>query len=217
MVKDQIIFKFILLGDSGVGKSCVFSAFNGQLAYFSSPTISPDVASRIVTSQCTSLENVSSSLDIVCQLWDTAGQERFRSMSIGYFRGVHCCLLMFDIGCRQSFNSCKTFWQRYIAQHTPPGTKILLIGNKNDIRTKSRVSDTEAKDYAEQEGFIGYFSCSILVHSEVPQLLVQIIQNHLWTPQEISSRHSLRKQNNTVKINKEETEMKASSSNCCCL
>ena len=89
-------FKFIIVGDSSVGKSCLLLRFtDGRFKTSHDLTIGVEFGSRLVP--------VDQNVQVKLQVWDTAGQESFRSITRSYYRGSIASLLVYDITRRQSF------------------------------------------------------------------------------------------------------------------
>ena len=92
-------FKFIIVGDSSVGKSCLVLRFtDGKFKNQHDLTIGVEFASRLV--------QVDTNAAVKLQIWDTAGQESFRSITRSYYRGSIAAVLAYDITSKQSFLNC---------------------------------------------------------------------------------------------------------------
>jgi len=92
-------YKVIIIGDSGCGKTSLLMRIGEGKAFASQsnePTIGVDCKSKTFL-------HGSENLRVRLQLWDTAGQERFRTLTTSYYRGTHCCVLVFDITNPDSF------------------------------------------------------------------------------------------------------------------
>lgn len=138
------LFKLLLIGDSGVGKSSILSSFaDDQFTESHISTIGVDF--KITT---TSIDNSIVKL----QIWDTAGQERFRTITTSYYRGAHGIIVVYDITDRESFDNIKS-WLEEIERYGTSNTNIILIGNKSDLPDKRKVSVEEAESFAEVNEF----------------------------------------------------------------
>jgi len=126
------LFKLLLIGDSGVGKSCLLLRFSDD-AFTPSfiTTIGIDFKIRTVE-----LEGKR----IKLQIWDTAGQERFRTITTAYYRGAMGILLVYDVSDEKSFNNIRN-WMRNIEQHATESVNKMLLGNKCDVPPEQRVVD----------------------------------------------------------------------------
>ncbi|GAN08463.1 GTP-binding protein ypt1 [Mucor ambiguus] len=130
------LFKLLLIGDSGVGKSCLLLRFADDTyteSYIS--TIGVDFKIRTIE-----LEGKTVKL----QIWDTAGQERFRTITSSYYRGAHGIIVVYDVTDADSFNNVKQ-WMQEIDRYAAEGVNKLLVGNKSDLTDKKVVEYTEAK------------------------------------------------------------------------
>jgi len=139
------IFKYIIIGDMGVGKSCVLHQFVEQKFMADCPhTIGVEFGTRIIE-VCNQ--------KIKLQIWDTAGQERFRAVTRSYYRGAAGALMVYDITRRSTYNHL-TSWLTDARNLTNPNTVIYLIGNKSDLEAQRDVSYEEAKAFADENGLI---------------------------------------------------------------
>jgi len=141
----EYIFKYIIIGDMGVGKSCLLHQFTESKFIADSPhTIGVEFGTRIVEVM---------GKKIKLQIWDTAGQERFRAVTRSYYRGAAGALLVYDITRRATYNHL-TSWLTDARNLTNPNTVIMLIGNKKDLSAQRDVTYEEASAFAEENGLI---------------------------------------------------------------
>ncbi|KAI8053166.1 GTP-binding protein ypt1 [Gilbertella persicaria] len=134
------LFKLLLIGDSGVGKSCLLLRFADDTyteSYIS--TIGVDFKIRTIE-----LEGKTVKL----QIWDTAGQERFRTITSSYYRGAHGIIVVYDVTDEDSFNNVKQ-WLQEIDRYAAEGVNKLLVGNKSDLVDKKVVNTEQATEFAE--------------------------------------------------------------------
>ncbi|KAJ1799884.1 ras GTPase [Coemansia sp. RSA 2399] len=134
------LFKLLLIGDSGVGKSCLLLRFADDTyteSYIS--TIGVDFKIRTIE-----LDGKTVKL----QIWDTAGQERFRTITSSYYRGAHGIIVVYDVTDGETFSNVKQ-WLQEIDRYASEGVNKLLVGNKSDLEDKRKVDVTEAKDFAD--------------------------------------------------------------------
>jgi len=137
------LFKLLLIGDSGVGKSCLLLRFADDTyteSYIS--TIGVDFKIRTIELDGKTIK---------LQIWDTAGQERFRTITSSYYRGAHGIIVVYDVTDQESFNNVKQ-WLQEIDRYASENVNKLLVGNKCDLTTKKVVDFTTAKEYADQLG-----------------------------------------------------------------
>lgn len=144
------LFKILVLGDSGVGKSCILQRFVDRTYsehYIS--TIGVDFKIRTI--------NVDGK-QVKLQIWDAAGQERFRSITTSYYRGAQGILLVYDVADAQSFSNCD-LWLKEVQRFASEKVSLVLVGNKCDLKTRRVVDQIEAKQYASERD-LAFFECS---------------------------------------------------------
>ena len=146
----KYIFKYIIIGDMGVGKSCLMQRFTEQ-------RFKQDLPHTIGVEFGTMIVDINSEL-VKLQIWDTAGQERFRSVTRGYYRGAAGALLVFDVTRRQTFAHIGS-WLTDARANTNPHTVMILIGNKSDLNEQREVSFEEASRFAEENNLL-FLECS---------------------------------------------------------
>ena len=134
------LFKLLLIGDSGVGKSCLLLRFADD-TYTESYISTIGVDFKIRTIQL-------DGKTIKLQIWDTAGQERFRTITSSYYRGAHGIIVVYDVTEMESFNNVKQ-WLHEIDRYATEGVNKLLVGNKSDLVAKRQVDTASAKDLAD--------------------------------------------------------------------
>lgn len=137
------LFKLLLIGDSGVGKSCLLLRFADD-AYIESyiSTIGVDFKIRTIEKDGKTIK---------LQIWDTAGQERFRTITSSYYRGAHGIIIVYDVTDQESFKNVK-MWLAEIENFSTDKVNKLLIGNKSDLGDKRAVSYDTAKSFADEIG-----------------------------------------------------------------
>ncbi|KAL8426642.1 hypothetical protein Efla_005899 [Eimeria flavescens] len=136
------LLKLLLIGDSGVGKSSLLLRFaDNKYDEQQLSTIGVDFRVRFLT-----VEGVRLKLAI----WDTAGQERFRTLTSSYYRGAQGIILVYDVGCRDSFEHCSHWIQEAEKHGTVPGSVKMIVANKVD--TPRVVSTEEGRQLAAQLG-----------------------------------------------------------------
>ena len=141
----KITYKIIIIGDSAVGKTCIFKKITSNT--FNEKSISTIGMDRR-TLFFTIKDSKGSDLEIEVQLWDTAGQERFRSITATYYKSSQGLLLMYDITKRETFSNVEN-WIENVNDSLGNNNDylIVLMGNKLDL-----VKDKpEARDVTEEE------------------------------------------------------------------
>uniref|UniRef100_A0A915CTG9 Ras-related protein Rab-33 n=1 Tax=Ditylenchus dipsaci TaxID=166011 RepID=A0A915CTG9_9BILA len=158
--KSKRVFKVIIIGDAGVGKTCLSFRFcNGRFPAQTEATIGVDFRERSLA--------IDNEL-IRIQLWDTAGQERYRQSIVAhYYRNVNAVVFVYDVTNPSSFKSLKT-WISECNKHavtSSDDTPHILIGNKCDLAQTNRVGTSEAQIFAD-ENDMALFETSALADSE---------------------------------------------------
>jgi len=160
------LFKLLLIGDSGVGKSCLLLRFADDTyteSYIS--TIGVDFKIRTIELQGKTVK---------LQIWDTAGQERFRTITSSYYRGAHGIIIVYDITDQLTFNNVKQ-WLQEIDRYACDNVNKLLVGNKSDLATKRVVDTNAAKEYADSLG-IPFLETSAKNSSNVEAAFVKMAE-----------------------------------------
>lgn len=135
------LIKLLLIGDSGVGKSCL-------LLRFSDDSFTPSFITTIgIDFKIRTIELEGKRIKL--QIWDTAGQERFRTITTAYYRGAMGILLVYDVTDEKSFNNIRN-WIRNIEQHATESVNKILIGNKCDMVEKKVVDSARGKALADE-------------------------------------------------------------------
>jgi len=131
------LVKVVCIGDSGVGKSCLVKQLCERT--FEDSHVSTIGVDFAVTTKKVEDRTVK------LQIWDTAGQERFRTVTLAYYRGAQAAVIVFDVTCRESFESVPN-WFNEVRKYTEEGTPIIIIANKVDQETKRVVSIRETEE-----------------------------------------------------------------------
>lgn len=137
------LFKLVLIGDSGVGKSCLLLRFaddNFTDSYIS--TIGVDFRFRTITID----EKI-----VKLQIWDTAGQERFRTITSAYYRGADGIIMVYDVTSSESFDHVEE-WLSEVDRYANENTSKLLVGNKADLIDEKQVTKETAQSFADKLG-----------------------------------------------------------------
>jgi len=139
------LFKFIVIGEAGTGKSCLlYHCINESFKENSTHTIGVEFSSRTLRI---------GDRNIKLQLWDTAGQERFRSVTRSYYRGAAGAILVYDITSRQSFSDLSR-WLTDCRALASPHLVMVLVGNKLDREDEREVEYIEGSRWAQENGLL---------------------------------------------------------------
>ncbi|GLT44059.1 hypothetical protein SLA2020_179770 [Shorea laevis] len=153
----RTLLKVIVLGDSGVGKTSlmnqyVYKKFDQQYK----ATIGAD----FITKELRIDDKM-----VTLQLWDTAGQEKFHGLGSAFYRGADCCVLVYDVNIRKTFESLNNWREEFLKQADPDDTNtfpFVVIGNKidKDGGKNRMVSERRAREWCASKGNIPYFETS---------------------------------------------------------
>ncbi|CAC9525607.1 putative ras-related protein rab-2a [Leishmania infantum JPCM5] len=145
MSQSNYVFKYIIIGDSGVGKSCLLLQFTDKrFEPLHDLTIGVEFGARLISIQGKSVK---------LQIWDTAGQESFRSITRSYYRGASGALLVYDVTRRDTFTHLQS-WLEDAKANANTALVIMLIGNKCDLESKRQVSREEGEAFARCNGLM---------------------------------------------------------------
>ena len=140
----DLMFKILLLGDSGVGKSSLLLRYTkNEFISDLRSTIGVEFALKYIT-----IDN----FQLKVQIWDTAGMERYRSITNAYYKGAKGVIVVYDI-CRQKSFENVDKWIDDFKSKADDDAVILLIGNKSDLDEKREVSKEEAESKAQKNKF----------------------------------------------------------------
>lgn len=154
-LKEQVFDMFVkvmLLGDSGVGKTCILMRFRDGffLAGNFISTVGVDFRNKVVAVDQTKVK---------LQIWDTAGQERFRSVTHAYYRDAHALLLLYDVTNKTSFDNIRA-WLGEIREYAQDDVVIMLLGNKADCNINERVVRREEGERLAREYNVAFMETS---------------------------------------------------------
>ncbi|KAF6253399.1 ras-related protein YPTC6 [Scenedesmus sp. NREL 46B-D3] len=159
------LFKVVLIGDSGVGKSNLLSRFTrNEFCLESKSTIGVEFATRSIQVDGKTIK---------AQIWDTAGQERYRAITSAYYRGAVGALLVYDITKSVTFENVER-WLKELRDHADSNIVIMLVGNKSDLRHLRSVNTDDAQGYCEKEG-LSFIETSALESTNVEKAFHQIL------------------------------------------
>lgn len=139
----DMIFKIVIVGDSGVGKTNILLRYlKNEFDTQTKATVGVEFGTKK-----TRIENSS----IKAQIWDTAGQERYRSITSAYYKGAHGALVVYDITRKSSFDSVEK-WLSDLKNNGEEKMVIMVIGNKCDMETSRAVPIEEGEGKAQRNG-----------------------------------------------------------------
>ncbi|XP_019181727.1 PREDICTED: ras-related protein RABC1-like [Ipomoea nil] len=199
----DLLFKLLMIGDSGVGKSTLLLSFTSESFEDLSPTIGVDFKVKYVNM---------GGKKIKLAIWDTAGQERFRTLTSSYYRGAQGIIMVYDVTRRETFTNLSEIWAKEIDLYSTNQDCIkMLVGNKVDKEGERAVTKKEGINFAREYGCL-FIECSAKTRVNVQQCFEELILKILDTPVLLAEASKAIKKN----IFKEKPPQPIdSSSNCC--
>ncbi|KAG7664882.1 SEC4 [[Candida] subhashii] len=160
----DMIMKLLLVGDSGVGKSCLLLRFvEDKFNPSFITTIGIDFKIRTIESK---------GKKIKLQVWDTAGQERFRTITTAYYRGAMGIVLIYDVTDSRTFDNVKN-WFQTVTQHANEDAQIFLVGNKCDDEVNRQVSKEQGQELAAELG-VPFLESSAKTNENVDSIFYEL-------------------------------------------
>ncbi|XP_033625872.1 ras-related protein Rab-31-like [Asterias rubens] len=166
-------WKICLVGDTGVGKTCVALRFYQDRFTGTVPTIGYAFMEK---------ELAVDDVPHVFNLWDTAGQERYRSLARGFFRRASAMVLVYDITNLQSFEVLGKYWIRSTQRGAPENVALAIVGNKCDVEDERQVSTEEAEEFAKTHDAV-FMEVSAKSGANIHSLFEKIARRLLETPE----------------------------------
>merc|ERR1712196_469399 len=160
------LFKVVLIGDSGVGKSNLLTRFTrNEFNRESKSTIGVEFATQTIQVEKKMIK---------AQIWDTAGQERYRAITSAYYRGAVGALLVYDITKHLTFDDVRTIWLTELQNNADPNIVVTLVGNKSDLRHLRDVTTEEAREFAQKHN-LSFIETSALGGENVDKAFQNIL------------------------------------------
>ena len=212
----DLSFKIIIVGDQGVGKSCLaIKASRNYFEDFYSPTVGFEFVSFNVRVQ----DKI-----IKLQIWDTCGQEVYRSLISSFFRSASLAIVVYSIDTEDSFNNIEK-WLNDIKTQSNPDIKIFLIGNKADLEDKRRLTKEQGEQLCRDHKLAFFMETSAKTGFNVQNVFIQVAKELYLQHEEIKNRVSRPgtlimpinedSNNNVVKLEIEEEEKTKRKKFCC--
>ena len=134
--------KIVLLGDSGVGKTCIISRFiSGQFDINVNSTNGASYASK-------KIDYPELGKSLMLDIWDTAGQEKYKSLTKFFYKDAAMVILVYDITRKVSFDNLKNFWYKEIQTYGEKNIVLAIAGNKSDLYDDEAIPEKEAREFA---------------------------------------------------------------------
>ena len=169
----DFIWKVVLIGDTGVGKTNLLSRYTrNEFDAESKTTIGVEFSTRNM---------VIKGKTIRAQIWDTAGQERYRAITSVYYRQAVGALVVYDITKKPTFENLEK-WLKELRQHADPNVCVMIVGNKTDLRPQRTILHEEGRAFADEHHY-SFIETSALDSTNVGEafnnLLVDIFKKQV--------------------------------------
>lgn len=166
------VLKFVLIGESGVGKSSLLLRFvDGSFSPSFITTVGIDFKVRTI--------KLSNGTEVKLQIWDTAGQDRFRTITRAYYRSAQAVLIVFDVTQKESFDSLSYWMDQVESNGVGPSVVRILVANKSDLVEKRIVGAAEIKVLSGQRGY-AFVETSALTGRGVTEMFTETAER-VWT------------------------------------
>nr|XP_005909826.1 PREDICTED: ras-related protein Rab-15 [Bos mutus] len=168
----DVLFRLLLIGDSGVGKTCLLCRFTDN-EFHSSHISTIGVDFKMKTIEVDGIK-------VRIQIWDTAGQERYQTITKQYYRRAQGIFLVYDISSERSYQHIMK-WVSDVDEYAPEGVQKILIGNKADEEQKRQVGREQGQQLAREYGMDFYetSACTNLnIKESFTRLTELVLQAH---------------------------------------
>jgi len=163
MTNHDHLFKLIIIGDTGVGKSCLLArAMDNEFKEEHNVTIGVEFGSFVV--------EINNKI-VKLQIWDTAGQESFKSITRIFYKGAHCVFLTYDITRKETFKNVVE-WLKEVKQNSSPDVLLFLVGNQIDLEEERQVTTDEAVELQKTQKIHYFIETSAKSGENVENLFV---------------------------------------------
>ena len=186
----SVFFKILLIGDLGVGKSCVILRY-----------VEGDFPGNIMSSIGVDFKTKQIELDdhsIKMQIWDTAGHEKFRTITTSYYKSAQAIIILYDITQKSSFDHIRN-WITEIDKFGKQGVLKVIVGNKLDLENNRKISKEDAENLALKYG-VKLWEVSAKDNTNIEEMFVDTIKTLLEKNSKIISESS--SMGNNIKLSK---------------
>ncbi|XP_072896306.1 ras-related protein Rab-15 isoform X2 [Hemitrygon akajei] len=161
----DVLFRLLLIGDSGVGKTCLLCRFTDNEFHASHiSTIGVDFKMKTIDVD---------GIKVRIQIWDTAGQERYQTITKQYYRRAQGIFLVYDITSERSFQHIMK-WASDVDEYAPEGVQKILIANKADDEQKRQVGVKQGQKLAKEYG-MDFFETSACTNYNIKEKLTAAV------------------------------------------
>lgn len=165
----DVAYKLVMVGDSGVGKSCLLEKLidtTSSNTFIS--TIGVDIRSHTFKLH---------GHNVKLQVWDTGGQQRYRPVLSSCYRNAFGVILVFDVTNQRTFNNLHQ-WMSEVSEFSHANIPKLLIGNKSDLIDRREVNKDRAEQFAKENG-MNYFETSAIQMSNIREAFVSLVKENV--------------------------------------
>ena len=190
--------KVVLLGEAGVGKTCIIKQFiEKKFDESTESSLSAQFVSKTI-------EYVDFGKAIKFDIWDTVGQEKYRSMTKIFYKDAKVIILVFDLTSLKSFKSIEEYWCEELKNNCDDSPVIAIVGNKTDLYSEKKVDVEDAKDLAKKMKAIFQLT-SALTNEGITNLFDNIGKKYLQPSFEYDAGEKQAKENYEKKKQKEKS------------
>ena len=199
------LFKYLIIGNSGVGKSCLLIRFTDdkfEEGYVT--TIGVDFKIKTLEIEGKSVK---------LQIWDTAGQERFRNIVSTYYKGGHGIMMVYDITDLESFRYLDS-WLKEIEKNASKNVYKILVGNKNDMEKERKVSFEKGMEFADLHG-MKFFETSAKENKNVEEAFKEMTKDIINSLKKVNEKINSNSNNSNFVIGKKKGKDLNKKGGCC--
>ena len=203
------LFKLIIIGNSGVGKSCLMHRVTtNEFSEDHEVTVGVEFGSLLVKMEDTVFK---------LQIWDTAGQESFQSITKIFYRGAHAVLLTYSIASQLSFQNL-SHWFNEIKTQSEPDAIVILVGNQKDRTEEREVSYEQAERFRKENGIEYFIETSAKTSENVQEAFIMaakmLYKKHLNRIKKSKANLQAKARGKVLKRNEKEQAKKSAGCKC---
>ena len=163
----ELLYKIIIIGDTGVGKSNILSRYlKDEFRDDSKSTVGVELGTKFLK-----IKDIGAKL----QIWDTAGQERYKSITSSYYKGSHGCFIVYDITNEKTFENVDN-WFKQAQKEASKEVSIILVGNKCDLESERKITKEKGEEKAKTLN-CPFFETSALSKIKIDDIFNEMINN----------------------------------------
>jgi small GTP-binding protein len=163
----DLSFKLIVIGDSGVGKSCLT---NNAVKNIFDESYNATVGFEFFTFNVKVNDKV-----VKLQIWDTCGQELYRSLITNFYRNSSLAIMVYAINSLESFTNIE-MWLRELRTHSNPDAKVFLIGNKIDLENERKVTKEQGEKFCKENNINEFMESSAKTGVNAQNIFIKAAQ-----------------------------------------